>query len=51
LMAIKILAVQIWAFCAPCKLVGSGGRYPRTGSVRLVTRKLLVLVGMPHQPH
>ena len=36
LMVIKMLTVQVWVFCAPWELVGSGGRYPRTGSVRLV---------------
>lgn len=51
-MVIKMLTVQVWVFCAPWELVGSGGRYPRTGSVRLLTRNPLVLViGMPHQPH
>jgi len=35
LIVIKMLTVQIWAFCAPVSWSGQGG-YPRTGSVRLV---------------
>ena len=35
MMVIKMLTVQIWAFCAPASWSGQG-RYPRTGSVRLV---------------
>ena len=53
-MAIKILAVQFWTFCAPCKLVGSGGRYPRTvdrveltGLVDQATRTIAAAVLRP----
>jgi hypothetical protein len=43
-MAIKILAVQIWAFCAPCELVGSGGAIRVPGPSALLTRNPLALV-------
>ena len=50
-MAVKILAVQIWAFCAPASWSGQGAAIRVPGPSALLTRKLLVLVGMPHQPH
>ena len=48
LMAIKILAVQIWAFCALASWSGQGAAIRVPGPSALLTRKLLALVGMPH---
>ena len=51
-MVIRMLTVQVWAFCAPASWSGQGGGIRVPGPSALLTRNLLVLViGMPHQPH
>lgn len=50
MMAIKILAVQIWAFCAPASWSGQGPLSACRGPSALLTGRLLVLLGMPPSP-
>jgi hypothetical protein len=52
LMAIKMLTVQIWAFCAPASWSGQGAAIRVPSPSAWLTRNLLVLViGMPQQLH
>ena len=51
-MVIKMLTVQIWVFCAPASWSGQGAAIRVPGPSAWLTRNPLVLViGMPHQPH
>jgi hypothetical protein len=48
-MVIKMLTVQVWVFCAPWELVGSGAGIRVPGPSAWLPRNPLVLViGMPH---